>query len=167
LTAILLSILPQGPDTLFRARLSLMLISCLRSWPLLRSRLWRLSGMWVLYENFLRSIPERLPPLSGREKKTFGSVTFQILSITAHQCPEARMEVSWAEPCGVLYTRGLGESIPNGTLITIEASSAIRQAHGPEQRRRAALPSLAPPCGVLLHTPQSSLLGALHLTPCW
>jgi len=39
-------------------------------------------------------------------------------------------------------------------LITIKTSSA-------------ALSSLAPPCGVLLHTPQSSLLGALHLTPCW
>jgi len=31
----------------------------------------------------------------------------------------------------------------------------------------AALPSIAPPCGVLLHTPQSSLLGALHLISCW
>jgi hypothetical protein len=32
-------------------------------------------------------------------------------------------------------------------LTTIKASSA-------------ALPSIAPPCGVLIHTPQSSLLGA-------
>ena len=40
-------------------------------------------------------------------------------------------------------------------------------AHGPEQSLRAALPSIAPPCGVLPHTPQSSLLGALHLIPCW
>jgi hypothetical protein len=31
----------------------------------------------------------------------------------------------------------------------------------------AALPSIAPPCGVLPHTPQSSLLGALHLIPSW
>ena len=30
-------------------------------------------------------------------------------------------------------------------LTTIKASSAIRQAHGPEQSRRAALPSIAPP----------------------
>jgi hypothetical protein len=27
--------------------------------------------------------------------------------------------------------------------------------------------ALAPPCGVSLHTPQSSLLGALHLMPSW
>jgi len=40
------------------------------------------------------------------------------------------------------------------SLITTKASSA-------------ALPSVAPPCGVLAHTPQASLLGALHLTPCW
>jgi hypothetical protein len=40
------------------------------------------------------------------------------------------------------------------TLITIKTSSA-------------ALPSIAPSCGVLLHTPQSSLLGALHLISCW
>jgi hypothetical protein len=40
-------------------------------------------------------------------------------------------------------------------LITIKVSSAVRQAHGPEQGRRAALPSIAPPlafagqaCGV-------------------
>jgi hypothetical protein len=31
----------------------------------------------------------------------------------------------------------------------------------------AALPSIAPPCDVLIHTPQSSLLVALHLTPQW
>jgi hypothetical protein len=49
------------------------------------------------------------------------------------------------------------------TLITIKPSSAVRQAHGPEQSRRAALSSIAPPCGVLPHTPQSSLLDALHL----
>ena len=35
-------------------------------------------------------------------------------------------------------------------LITSKASSA-------------ALPSISPPCGVLFHTVQSSLLGALHL----
>jgi hypothetical protein len=29
------------------------------------------------------------------------------------------------------------------------------------------LPAFAPPCGVLLDTPQSSLLAALHLTPRW
>jgi hypothetical protein len=41
-------------------------------------------------------------------------------------------------------------------LITSKASSAVRQAvrqaHGPEQSRRAALPSIAPSCGVLLQS---------------
>jgi hypothetical protein len=48
---------------------------------------------------------------------------------------------------GEYQIASLGVNGGLGTLITIKASSA-------------ALPSLAPPCGVLLHTPQSSLLGA-------
>jgi hypothetical protein len=49
---------------------------------------------------------------------------------------------------------GFSGSNRNKSLITTKASSA-------------ALPSLASPCDVLSRTPQSSLLGALHLTPCW
>jgi hypothetical protein len=108
LRAILLStlflVLAQGEDILFRIRFALRLMDPLRSRPLRRSRPRRLSGIWALYKNLLRSIPERLPPLSGREKTTFGSVTLRILSIAACRCPKNEEELSRAETFGVLYT---------------------------------------------------------------
>jgi hypothetical protein len=65
------------------------------------------------------------------------------------------LKLSASADSSFLLTAQTHLDIPSAMIpITIKASSA-------------ALPSLAPSCGVLLHTPQSSLLGALHLTACW
>jgi hypothetical protein len=55
-------------------------------------------------------MPERLPPLSGREKETFGSVTLQALSMTACGYPKNEGRLSRAEIFGVLYTGRISES---------------------------------------------------------
>jgi hypothetical protein len=53
-----------GGRLLLRSSQVLRSLSFLRSDSLLRSLPDLLSGMWPVYENCLKSIPERLPPLS-------------------------------------------------------------------------------------------------------
>ncbi len=65
-----------------------------------------------------------------------------------------------------------GVNLPIEVLTSVKASAAAlvrlrRIAFPPEAGKRLLLPPGRRPCGVLLHTPQSSLLGAWHLIPCW